>query len=123
METIMEDSRVWEFEESLWTADAEHYRASIDEQCLMVLPNTPFIMGGDEAVEAVSNTPRWSSVTLSDKRVARPEEGLIVVAYHAKASRDEEVYEAHCTSTYRRRAHDDWQVVQHQQTPPIAVSG
>ena len=43
------------------------------------------------------------------------------VAYHIAVSRDEEHYEAHCTSTYRRRAHDDWQVVQHQQTPPLAT--
>ena len=32
----MEDSRVWEFEKSLWTGDADHYRASIDDDCLMV---------------------------------------------------------------------------------------
>ena len=32
------------FEESLWTADATHYRESIDEQCLMVLPKPPFVM-------------------------------------------------------------------------------
>ncbi|WP_260596808.1 nuclear transport factor 2 family protein [Sphingomonas endolithica] len=118
----MDDDRVWAFEESLWTADAEHYRASIDAQCLMVLPNPPFVLSGDEAVAAVSATPRWSSVELTERRVARPEEGLIVVAYHVKAARDDEAYEAHCTSTYRRRGHEDWQVVQHQQTPPLGLS-
>ena len=60
-------------------------------------------------------------MTLSEQQVARPEEGLIVVAYHAKAIRDDEAYEAHCTSAYRRIAHDEWRVVQHQQTPPLAM--
>lgn len=116
----MDDNRVWEFEKSLWTGDAEHYRALIDEACLMVLPTPPFVLRGDDAITAVSNTPRWSSVDFAEQQIARPEEGLIVVAYHVHAGRDEEQYEAHCTSTYRRRAHDDWQVVQHQQNPLLS---
>jgi hypothetical protein len=119
-EKIMDDDRVWEFEDSLWTGGAEQYRALIDEACLMVLPTPPFVLGGDDAIDAVSATPRWSSVGFAKQQIARPEEGLIVVAYHVEASRDDERYEAHCTSTYRRRAHDDWQVVQHQQTPLLS---
>ncbi len=116
----MDDQRVWAFEESLWTADADRYRSSIDEQCLMVLPKPPFAMSGRQAVDAVAATPRWDRVELSERRVARPQEGMIVVAYKARAGMDGgEVYEAHCTSTYRRLAHDEWRVVQHQQTPPM----
>jgi len=38
----------------------------------------------------------------------RPQEGLIVISYRAKASReDAQGYEAHCTSTYRRVVHED----------------
>lgn len=120
----MEDQRVWSFEESLWTADAAHYRESIDAECLMVLPKPPYVMSGAQAMDAVSATPRWSSVELSERQVARPQEGLIVVAYKATASKDDgEDYEAHCTSTYRRLGHDDWKVVQHQQTPPLLSGG
>ena len=54
----MQDARVWEFEESLWTGNAEHYRDSIDPQCLMVLPEPPFVMAGQQAIDAVSDTPR-----------------------------------------------------------------
>jgi hypothetical protein len=117
----MDDNRVWTFEESLWTGDADHYRESIDEACLMVLPQPPYVLSGAEAIAAVSSTPRWSQVTLSDRQVVRPEEGLIVVAYKAEAEKDGERYVAHCTSTYRRLGHEDWRVVQHQQTPPLAV--
>ena len=119
----MDDDRIWAFEESLWTADAEHYRESIDDACLMVLPAPPFLFSGEQAIAAVAATPRWSKVTLSERQVARPEEGLIVVAYRAQAEKeDAEPYDAHCTSTYRRIAHEEWRVVQHQQTPPLIAS-
>ncbi len=115
----MEDQRVWAFEESLWTADATRYRESIDDACLMVLPKPPYVMSGSQAIEAVSATPRWSAVELTERQVTRPQEGMIVVAYRAMARKaDGEAYEAHCTSTYRRLSHEDWRVVQHQQTPP-----
>lgn len=120
---IMDDARVWEFEESLWTGDADHYRESIDAEGLLVVPAPPFILRGEDAAEAMAQTPRWETVEISEQQIMRPQEGLIVVAYKAEAKRAEgEPYVAHCTSTYRRLAHEDWRVVQHQQTPPLAVS-
>ena len=119
----MEDERIWAFEESLWTADALHYHESIDEHCVMVLPTPPFVLNGPEAIEAVTHTPRWSEVELSERQVSRPQEGLIVVAYHARVSREGEAYAAWCSSTYRRLAHEEWRVVQHQQTPALASGG
>jgi hypothetical protein len=118
----MEDERVWAFEESLWTADALHYQESIDQEALMVLPAPPFVMSGPEAIEAVTHTPRWSEVDLTERRVSRPQEGLIVVAYHARAAKEGETYQAWCTSTYRRLSHEEWRVVQHQQTPALTTS-
>ncbi|HTG37515.1 DUF4440 domain-containing protein [Sphingomonas sp.] len=120
----MEDDRVWAFEESLWTGDADHYRDSIDDEAVMVVPAPPFVMTGKQAAEAVADTPRWSSVAFSDQQIMRPQEGLIVIGYTAKAEKaDGEGYVAHCTSTYRRLGHEDWQVVQHQQTPPLKAGG
>lgn len=118
----MDDHRVWEFEEGLWTGDAAHYREAVDDECLMVLPAAPFVLTGRQAIKAVSETPRWSKVALSEQQIMRPQEGLIVVAYKAVASKDQgSGYEAYCTSTYRRLSHEEWRVVQHQQTlPPIA---
>lgn len=113
----MEDARIWEFEESLWTGDAEHYRELIDDECTMVLPAEPHIMTGEQAIEAVANTPRWTNVDLSERSVMRPEEGLIVIGYHAEASNDDgEAYKAWCSSTLRRLSHDEWRVVQHSQS-------
>ena len=117
----MDDDRVWAFEKSLWVGDADHYRELIDDECLMVLPQPPFVMSGRQAIEAVADTPRWSDVAISNGQISRPQEGLIVIAYNAKASRAEETYEANCTSTYRRLSHEVWRVVQHQQTPPLTL--
>lgn len=117
----MDDNRVWSFEKSLWVGDADHYRELVDGECLMVLPHPPFVMSGKQAIEAVANTPRWSNIDISNGQISRPQEGLIVIAYNAKASRDDETYEANCTSTYRRLSHEEWRVVQHQQTPPLAI--
>lgn len=126
----MDDDRIWTFEESLWTASPEHYAESIDEQCLMVLPAPPFVFTGDQSIAAVSDTPRWAEVKLTERRVTRPQEGLIVIAYKAEASRDERTYTAYCTSVYRHlpgadgeRTEDRWQVVQHQQTVPLTTQG
>ncbi|RZJ89552.1 MAG: DUF4440 domain-containing protein [Brevundimonas sp.] len=113
----MDDARLWGSEEGLWTADPEQYRQTIDDECLMVLPDAPHVFSGAEAVAAVSRTPRWSSVAFSAQAVARPQEGLIVIAYAVTAQRDEQSYSAHCTTTYRRLEHEVWRVIQHQQSP------
>jgi hypothetical protein len=118
----MDDARVWEFERSLWTGGPETYEALVDDQCLMVLPALPFVYTGRQAIDAVADTPRWSEVTFSEEQVVRPEEGLIVLAYKAEAKRADQTYVAFCTSTLRRLAHDEWRVVQHQQTVPLTAS-
>ncbi|HEX8527521.1 DUF4440 domain-containing protein [Allosphingosinicella sp.] len=119
----MDDDRVRDFETALWIGGEEVYRRSIDPECLMVVPAAPFVMSGGEAIEAVSGTPRWESVDFDDFRIGRPQEGLIVLAYGVRASRGGQAYRAYCTSTYRRVAHEQWQVVQHQQTLLPASQG
>lgn len=119
----MEDARLWAFEEELWLGGADVYRQKVDAQCVMALPSEPFLFDGEAAIRAVEHTPRWESATFEDQRVARPEEGLIVIAYRVKAERPGKSYHALCSSTLRRLSHDHWTVVQHQQTPlgmPVA---
>ena len=117
----MEDARIWEFEERLWHGGREVYEGQVDEACLMALPTDPWLLEGRGAIDAVSDTPRWKTVEFSERKVSRPQEGLIVIAYRVRAARAAEggdgAYEALCTSTLRRIAHEEWRVVQHQQTP------
>ena len=113
----MDDARIWEFERELWVGGSDAYRSMVSENCVMALPAQPFIYDGEAAITAVENTPRWNSVDFSDTKVERPQEGLIVIAYRARASRDGKAYHALCTSTLQRLGHEEWVVVQHQQTP------
>lgn len=116
----MNDDEVWAFEDSLWRADAAHYHASIDDNCLMVVPSPPYITTGAAAADAVAKTPRWDQVAFSEQRVARPQDGLIVIAYRIMAEKPgAEPYDARCTSVYLERD-GKWTVVEHQQSPVLA---
>ncbi len=119
----MNDARIWKFEKSLWTADDDEYRHKIAPDGIMVVPQHPFVLAGHNVADAMAQTPRWDSVEFSETKVARPEGpngGLIVIAYKAEAKRGDNSYTAYCTSTLLREGEDDWVVVQHQQTPPLA---
>lgn len=118
----MDDERLWNFERSLWTEGPDNYREKVDQEVLMVLPRPPFVFSADQAIEAVASTPVWDSAELTERQVSRPQEGLIVIAYHVRAGRQgHEGYEAHCTSVIRRLEHEVWRVVQHQQTPSLTL--
>jgi hypothetical protein len=118
----MDDNKVWELEESLWTGGAERYHELVSDDCVMVLPSAPFIMTGEQAVDAVSNTPQWSDVSLDDRQTVSLKDDVVVIAYHATGKRDgADDYEAYCTTTWQRKSEDEWRVVQHQQTPPIVA--
>ncbi|HYG49107.1 MAG TPA: DUF4440 domain-containing protein [Allosphingosinicella sp.] len=118
----MDDDRVRAFEERLWLGGEEVYRQFVARDCVMVVPQPPFVMGGEDAIAAVADSPRWSEVELRGLRISRPRDGLIVLAYEAAARRGDQAYRAYCTSTYLRLGPDEWRVVQHQQTvPPTAA--
>ncbi|MGZ3218120.1 hypothetical protein [Paracoccus sp. T5] len=111
----MDDERVWNFEESLWQASEDRYHERVDPECVMALSHAPFLFQGEAAVEAVTGTPDWDKVAFSNQHVSRPQEGLIVVGYEVKAEKGETVFEAACTSVYRRIEPEEWTVVQHAQ--------
>ena len=114
----MDDDRIIEFERALWIGEDDVYRRCLSDDCLMVVPEQPFLLRGDDAIGTVEGTPRWSHVDLSDLQINRAQEGLIVVGYRADACRGEERFTAYCTSTYQRIGEQDWRVIQHQQTVP-----
>ena len=115
----MDDSRIIEFERALWVGGGDVYRRYVAEDCLMVLPEQPFLLRGEQAIASVEQTPRWEEVDFSNFEINRAQEGLIVVAYEVEASRGGETYRAYCTSTYQRVGEHDWRVIQHQQTVPL----
>lgn len=54
----MDDARVWEFEERLWTGDADHYRRCVSEHVLMALLTEPFLFDGAAAIARLCRTRR-----------------------------------------------------------------
>lgn len=113
----MEDERIWKYEKELWTGGDAVYSDRVSGDCVMALPAEPYVFGGEQATKAVQDTPKWDQVEFLDTQVSRPQEGLIVIAYRVQAKRGDQSYHAVCTSTLRRLAHEEWDVVQHQQTP------
>ena len=114
----MEDTRIWEMEEKLWHDGEDVYQQLVDDEVVMALPAEPFIFSRQQAIDAVKNTPRWEEVRFSEQKVSRPQEGLIVIGYQVEATRGDETYRCYASSTMRRRAHDDWTVVNHSQVIP-----
>ncbi len=113
----MNDDRIWEFERELWTGEQDAYDRKVADNCVMALPTDPWLLDSAAARAAVKDTPRWEDVTFSNTHVERPEHGLIVIACRAQAFRGDETYDALCTITLRRVEEEDWEVIQHQQTP------
>jgi hypothetical protein len=114
----MDDDRIIKFERALWIGEGDVYRRCVSPECLMVVPEEPFVMRGEQAIAAVEQTPRWSDVEIADLQINRAQEGLIVIAYRADARRADERFLAYCTSTYQRVGEHEWRVIQHQQTLP-----
>lgn len=110
-------AEIWALEQGFWTEGPEHYRAHMHDACLMALPPPAGIMTGREILAAIEAAPRWRSVNMHGRSLARPSPGAIVVAYQAEGVREgEPPYRAICSSTYHR-AGDGWRLIQHQQTP------
>ncbi len=116
----MDDARVWAFEESLWTGDAEHYRELVDPEVVMALPVRAAPAPGrrrrpgravDPAVGPGRDRPRADLAPAGGADRDR-------LPRHRDA-RDGDPYVAWCTSTYRRLGPEEWRVIQHSQTPPL----
>ena len=113
----MTHDEAWRAEERFWFGGAEHFRQALDPACVMAFPAPAGIMQGAGIAESLAGAPRWSSLDMTERHVARPAPDLLVLAYKARGFRDGVVpYLAYCTSTYRRDG-GGWRLVQHQQTP------
>ena len=113
----MTDEDAWRMEERIWTSGEDHYREALDPACVMAFPPPAGIIAGPAIARSLAGAPRWTSVTMTETRIGRPSDDLLVLAYKARGLRDGSApYDAYCTSTYRR-ADDRWRLVQHQQTP------
>lgn len=114
----MTDPAIWKLEEDLWTGGTARFREALDDACLMAFPAPVGILAGRQPIlDSLEGAPRWASVTMTERKIAQPADGIIVLAYRAEGHRESDaVYRVYCSSTYHRDA-DRWRLVQHQQTP------
>jgi hypothetical protein len=111
------DDQIWRAEEQFWTGDEIRWRTMLDPQCVMGFPAPAGIMSGAAIVTSLAEAPRWSSVDMNERHIARPEPDLVVIGYRARGRRaDAEPYTAYCTSSYRATT-SGWKLFQHHQTP------
>ncbi|MFZ5781819.1 MAG: hypothetical protein ACOY4R_16630 [Pseudomonadota bacterium] len=113
----MTDGEAWADEERFWTAAETYWREALHPQCIMAFPLPAGIMAGAEILESLKGAPRWLSVEMTDRRLGRFSDDLVVLGYRATGWRAEGApYRALCTSAYRGSGRR-WLLVQHQQTP------
>ncbi|RPF70341.1 DUF4440 domain-containing protein [Aurantiacibacter spongiae] len=109
------DEALWDMEKRLWTAPVDECEDSVADECLMVFGQAG-ILDRDFALAGMRAAPRWASLEMLDRKLARPGKTVAVLAYRACASREGAAnHDVLCTSTYRG-ADDGWKLVQHQQT-------
>ena len=111
------EADVWAIELELWLGGRAAFEAALDPECQMANPDPWDVL--DRAGPAPEPTPAlgWSDVTLRRQALARPRQGVAVLAYQAQARDGERAaYEAECTSTYVERD-GVWRIVQHRERP------
>lgn len=110
-----ETDQLWDLERRFWLEGPEHYARALDPGCVMVFPFG--VLQGAAIAASLDGAPRWTSVDMAERTLARPTDDLVVLAYRARGERaGAEPYAAWCSSTYRRDG-AGWRLVQHQQTP------
>jgi hypothetical protein len=113
----MKDEEAWAFEEQFWTGGDDHYRSALDHASIMAFPAPVGILSGPAIIQSLAAGPRWISVEMSARNLARPQPGIMVLGYRASGKRAGAApYQAFCTSSYRLTP-SGWKLVQHQQTP------
>lgn len=108
-------SELWDIERRLWLEGSEAYDQLMTPDCVMAFGPTG-ILQGQEILESLRQSPRWSDVQMSDQLEARPADDIAILAYRAAALRDgAQPYVAFASSTYVC-IDGYWWIAQHQQT-------
>ena len=104
-------------ERTFWFGDADHYRARLTDDCLMIFPEMGLV-GREALIAGIESGPRWATVSFETWRRSDPAPGTALVAYRASAMRAgmSAPYRVDCGSVYVR-ADGRWRLAFHQQTP------
>ena len=110
-----EQSVLWDMEEHFWTSGADNARATTATNAVMVFPNPPGILKGEQIWTHLRKRIGWRSVVMVERRVTQCRD-IAILTYRVSAEKaDVPIFKALCASTY---FHDDdrWLRISHQQT-------
>ena len=106
-------------EKRFWTDDAEFYRNTLDEKCLVAFTDMAGVMAKNDIADMVKkDPPKWRDFVLEPKGFVEPTDNMALLSYHAKGKRGTtgEIYEAIVSSAYVKRD-GRWKLTFHQHTP------
>lgn len=113
----MDETAFWDRERAFWLDGEPKFREMMAPDCVMVFPDPVGILSGEAILESLRSLPRWTNVAMTQASLARFDDAVTVLAYHAEAQRrGHGAYRAFCGSTYTMTA-EGWRLVLHQQTP------
>ena len=111
---------LYRIEEGFWLAGEDHFRAHLDEQCLLVFPQAGEMHGiysREEVAATATPSNRWRDLQITHRQLHEVTDDVVVISYRADVMRaDEQPYSALIGSTYVRRP-DGWKLAAHQHSP------
>lgn len=110
-----EQGVLWDMEEHFWTSGADNARATTATNAVMIFPNPPGILQGDQIWIHLRQRTGWRSVVMAERRVTRCRDIAILTYRVSTEKTDVPIFKALCASTY---FHDEdrWLRISHQQT-------
>lgn len=113
-----DEQELWALEERFWTGGEEFYRDRLAADCVMLFPAPVGRLSGEQILASLAGTPRWSRVTIRNRRVLRPAERFVLLVYEAAGEREDppSPYRTLAASGYVLH-HGKWRLAFHQQTP------
>ena len=83
------EERLWTIEELFWKGDSDFYRDHLTADCLMLFPEPFGILTNKQIVGSIANAPRWSRVTIEDRRILKFSDGALILTGSKTSSRHE----------------------------------
>lgn len=105
-------------EEKFWTGDEDFFLRNTDANCLVAFTTEMAgVMSNAELAATARNPNRWCDLDITFKGIVEPSDGVAILSYVAKATRESgEPYAALVSTGYVKRQ-DGWKMMFHQHTP------
>lgn len=119
----MEES-LWDMEQKFWLEGAGFLARHLTDDCLLLLPPPAGVLSREAAIALWTETPPWAGVRFGGRRVMRPNDRVVLLAYNASAHRRKELatHRVLASTLYVNRD-GDWRIAFHQQTRDEVLSG